>query len=70
MAASAVLVKKGNKQHIPIYFVGRFLTGPQLNYPNIKKFILALTIATRLLRHYFEAHLVKVLTYPPLKKMT
>ncbi|XP_071695404.1 uncharacterized protein [Rutidosis leptorrhynchoides] len=47
---------------MPIYFVSKALTGSELNYHPIKKFVYALVITARRLRRYFQAHPIVVLT--------
>ena len=37
-------------------------------YPLIEKLAFALIIASRKLRHYFQAHIINVMTDHPLKK--
>ncbi|GKD97238.1 reverse transcriptase domain-containing protein, partial [Tanacetum coccineum] len=65
---SATLFAKNKKEQVPIYFVSRVLQGAELNYPALKKLILALVHAARRLRRYFQAHTVTVLTNSPIKQ--
>jgi hypothetical protein len=51
---------------VPIYFVSDALTGTKKYYLEIKKICYAVVMSTRKLRHYFEAHKVRVLTNQPL----
>lgn len=47
--------KKHLVQH-PVYFISMALRDAQVRYPNIQKLLLGVLIASRKLRHYFEAH--------------
>ena len=69
VVVSAVLIKEENKKQISINFINLFLTGPELNYPNIEKLALILIIAARKLRLYFKVYPIRILTDQPLKKM-
>ncbi|GJZ62797.1 reverse transcriptase domain-containing protein [Tanacetum coccineum] len=61
-AVSAVLLAERGDRQIPIYFVGKALQSPEINYTLMKKLVLALVHATRRLRRYFQAHPVAVVT--------
>ncbi|KAL8134680.1 hypothetical protein AgCh_009635 [Apium graveolens] len=65
-ALSAVLVKEELKVQKPVYYVSKILHGAELNYSTIEKFALALVMASRKLRPYFQAHQIEVLTNQPL----
>nr|GEW22614.1 reverse transcriptase domain-containing protein [Tanacetum cinerariifolium] len=47
---SAVLMAKGGKKQIPVYFVNRTLHGAELKYPKLEKLILVLVYAARKLQ--------------------
>jgi hypothetical protein len=69
-AVSTALVReveteKGKLQCL-VYFVSEALTGSKLLYSELEKIAYAVIMATRKLRHYFEAHKVTVLTDQPL----
>ena len=64
-AVSAVLLRdQGVKQ--PIYYVSKTLVDAETRYLPLEKLILALVHTTRKLPHYFQAHIVYVLTEYPL----
>ncbi|XP_071739777.1 uncharacterized protein [Rutidosis leptorrhynchoides] len=51
----------------PIYFVSKALTGSEINYAPMEKFIYALLLTSRRLRRYFQGHPIHVLTDLPVK---
>jgi hypothetical protein len=57
--------KKGKYQSL-VYFVLEAFSGSKLLYSELEKIAYAVVMATRKLRHYFEAHKVTVLTDQPL----
>ena len=59
-----MLVEKEKQKH-PIYFVSHILNGPE---ELIEKMALAVVIAARKLRPYFDCHPIEVLTNQPLEK--
>ena len=66
-AASAPLTREQGKQHLPIYFISKTLLGTETRYLPLEKLVLALVCVARKLRHYFQAHMVRVLTKHPLR---
>ena len=68
-ALSVVLVKEELKVQKPIYYVSKILHRAELNYSTIEKFVLALVMASRKLRPYFQAHKIKVLKNQPLRNI-
>jgi hypothetical protein len=72
-AVSAALVREvdGEKEKYqsPVYFVLEALSGSKLLYSELEKIAYAVVMATRKLRHYFEAHRVTVLTDQPLNDL-
>jgi hypothetical protein len=54
------------KQQFPVYFVSEVLTGSKKYYSEIEKICYAVIMSAKKLRHYFEAHTIKVLTNQPL----
>jgi hypothetical protein len=51
---------------VPIYFVFEDLSGWKKYYSEMEKICYAMVMSARKLRHYFEAHRVRVLTNQPL----
>ena len=68
-ALGAVLIKEESKVQKPIYYVSKILHGAEINYSTIEKFALALIMASRKLRPYFQAHKIEVLTNQPLRNV-
>lgn len=66
-SVSAVLVREEMKKKKHVYYVSRVLQDAETRYPAIEKFALALIVAAWILRPYFQAHEVTVLTDQPLK---
>ena len=50
------------------YYTSRALRGVEGRYPLIEKLAFALITASRKLRHYFQVHVINVMTDHPLKK--
>ncbi|XP_071687872.1 uncharacterized protein [Rutidosis leptorrhynchoides] len=61
-AFGSVLVAERDKIQKPMYFVSKALTGSEINYAPIEKFVYALILTSRRLRRYFQGHPVHVLT--------
>ena len=51
-----------------MYYTSRALRGVEGRYPLIEKLAYVLIIASRKLRHYFQVHVINVMTNHPLKK--
>ena len=66
-AVSLVLIRIDNGVQRPVYYVRKSLHEAEIRYLPLEKAILALVHATRKLLHYFQAHIVVVLTQLPLK---
>jgi hypothetical protein len=54
------------KQQFLEYFVSEVLAGSKKFYSEMEKICFAAVVSSRKLRHYFEAHTIKVLTNQPL----
>ena len=52
-----------------VYFISEVLSESNTLYPQIQKLMYAVLIAKRKLRHYFESHLVMVVTSFPLDEV-
>ena len=51
-----------------MYYTSKALRGVEGRYPLIEKLAFAFITASRKLRHYFQAHVINVMTDHPLKK--
>ena len=67
-AVSSALVREEGKIQKSVYYTSRTLRGAEERYPQIEKLAFALITASRKLRHYFQAHIINVMTDHPLKK--
>ena len=72
-AVSAVLVheleKESGKTQKPVYFISEALSGAKLNYTEVEKVAYAVLMASRKLKHYFQAHEISVPTSLPLQDL-
>ena len=68
-AVSLVLRRKDNGLQRPVYYVSKSLHEAEIRYSPLEKAILAVVHASRKLPHYFQAHIVVVLTQLPLKSV-
>ena len=66
-AVSGVLVREEGRKQYPIYYVSKSLLDAETRYSHLEKLALALIIAARKLRPYFQAHPVVVVTSFPIK---
>ena len=67
-AVSSALIREEGKAQKPVYYTSRALRGAEGRYPLIEKLAFTLITASRKLRHYFQAHVINVMTDHPLKK--
>ena len=67
-AVSAALIREDGKKQLPVYYVSQAFQGVESRYPRIEKIAFALIVASRKLRHYFQANPVLVMTDQPIKK--
>ncbi|KAK0592411.1 hypothetical protein LWI29_018735 [Acer saccharum] len=68
-AVSAVLVREEESIQHPVYYVSKTLLDAETRYSRLEKLALALVMAARKLRPYFQCHSIKVLTAYPLKNI-
>ena len=67
-AISSTLVREEGKVQKPVYYTSQALKGVEGRYPLMEKLAFTLIMASRKLRHYFQAHVIIVMTDHPLKK--
>ncbi|KAK0570714.1 hypothetical protein LWI29_005357 [Acer saccharum] len=68
-AVSAVLVREEDSNQHPVYYVSKTLLDAETRYSRLEKLALALVMAARKLRPYFQYHSIKVLIAYPLKNI-
>jgi hypothetical protein len=72
-AISTVLVEekecKNKMKQFPIYFVLEALSGAKLNYSELEKIAYIVVMVSRKLKHYFQAHHIRVLSTQPLEAL-
>ncbi|XP_017221564.1 uncharacterized protein LOC135148512 [Daucus carota subsp. sativus] len=68
-AVGAVLIKEVEATQRPVYYVSQTLKDAETRYPNTEKAALALVMASRKLRHYFQGREIRVITNQPLRKI-
>ena len=61
-AVSLVLIWAGNGVQRTVYYVSKLLHEAEIHYLPLEMVILAVVHTTRKLSHYFQAHIVVVLT--------
>ena len=66
-AVSLVLIRVDSGVQQPVYYVSKSLHEAEIRYLLLEKTILAMVHGTRKLPHYFEAHIVIVLTQLPFR---
>ncbi|XP_024025977.1 uncharacterized protein LOC112092912 [Morus notabilis] len=67
-AVSSVLVRDVERVQLPIYYVSKRLLDAESRYGEMECLALALMVASRKLRHYFQSHTIRVLTNHPLRQ--
>ena len=67
-AVSSVLIREEGRVQKLVYYTSQALRGAEARYPQIEKLAFALITASRKLRHYFQAHIINVMTDHSLKK--
>ncbi|KAL5580705.1 hypothetical protein UlMin_013147 [Ulmus minor] len=66
---STVLIREEEGKQSPVYYVSKALLDAETQYSQLEKLALALIIAARKLRPYFQCHPITVLTSFPLKNI-
>ena len=66
-AVSLVLIRVDNGIQRPVYYMSKSLHETEVHYLPLEKAILTVVLGTRKLPHYFQAHIVVILTQLPLK---
>ena len=69
VAVSAVLFHEENKKQRHVFYVSRMLLAIETRYSAVEKMMLALVNEKKKLRHYFETHLIIVITDFPIKQI-
>ncbi|XP_070008995.1 uncharacterized protein [Nicotiana sylvestris] len=69
VAVSAVLVREEQGKQYHIYYVSKSLLDAETRYPQLEKLALALIMASRKLRPYFQCHPIVVVTAYPLRNI-
>ena len=67
----AIVVERKEEGHIqtiqrPVYFLSQILAESKTRYPHIQKILYGVYLAKKKLVHYFDAHLIIVVTFFPL----
>ena len=68
-AVSLALIREEGKVQKLVYYISRALKWAEGQYPMIEKLAFAQITASRKLRHYFQAHVINVITDHPFKKV-
>jgi Leu/Phe-tRNA-protein transferase len=70
---SVVLVQEQEINHskyqVPVYYVSEALSGSKVYYYEIEKIAYTILTTSRKLKHYFQAHKIRVLINYPLKEV-
>uniref|UniRef100_A0A2N9GHQ1 Reverse transcriptase/retrotransposon-derived protein RNase H-like domain-containing protein n=1 Tax=Fagus sylvatica TaxID=28930 RepID=A0A2N9GHQ1_FAGSY len=67
-AISSALIREEDGVQLPVYYTSKSFQGVEERYPTMEKLALALVVAARKLRPYFQAHTIIALTNHPLHK--
>ena len=65
---SSTLIKKEEDVQRLVYYTSQAFLGAEANYPRLEKIAFALVVASRKLRHYFQAHPIIVMTDQSIRK--
>ena len=67
---SLALIREEGKVQKPVYYTSKALRGAERRYLLIEKLAFTFNTASRKLRHYFQAHVINVMTDHLFKKAT
>ena len=67
-AVSSAFIREEGGTQLPVYYTSKAFQGVEERYPVMEKLTLALVIAARKLRPYFQSHKIVVLPNHPLRK--
>ena len=67
-AVSSALIKEEENVQKPVYYTSQAFQGTEANYLRIEKIAIALLVASRKLRPYFQAQSIVVMTDQPIRK--
>uniref|UniRef100_A0A2N9H3X0 Reverse transcriptase/retrotransposon-derived protein RNase H-like domain-containing protein n=1 Tax=Fagus sylvatica TaxID=28930 RepID=A0A2N9H3X0_FAGSY len=65
---SSALIREEDGVQLPVYYTSKAFQGAEERYPTMEKLALALVVASRKLRLYFQAHTIIILMNHPLRK--
>uniref|UniRef100_A0A2N9G040 RNA-directed DNA polymerase n=1 Tax=Fagus sylvatica TaxID=28930 RepID=A0A2N9G040_FAGSY len=68
-AVNSALIREEGGTQLPVYYTSKAFQGAEERYPAMEKLTLALVIAARKLRPYFQSHKIVVLTNHLLRKV-
>jgi len=68
-AVSLVLIRVDSSVQRPVYYISKSLHEAEVRYLPLEKAILAVVHGTHKLPHYFQSHMVVVLTQLPLRSL-
>jgi hypothetical protein len=67
VVSTVIVVERTEEGHAlpvqqPVYYISEVLSETKARYPQVQKLLYAVVLARRKLRHYFEAHLVMLVS--------
>ena len=67
-AVSSALIREEDKVQRPVYYTSKALRGAEGRYPQMEKLAFTLITTSRKLRHYFQVHVINVMTNHSINK--